>query len=185
MTEFTGFPKIGRFSRNCTITEKIDGTNAQIYIDLIADKFLVGSRSRWITPDNDNHGFAKWAYDHKEELIAGLGDGSHFGEWWGYGIRGGYGLKEKRFSLFNTFRWNAETTPACCNVVPVLYEGPFEEDGVLVGMNRAMNELRTTGSRASPGFMKPEGIMIYHHASKAYFKKTLLKDEAPKGMVER
>jgi hypothetical protein len=28
--EFAGFPKIARLSRECVITEKIDGTNAQI-----------------------------------------------------------------------------------------------------------------------------------------------------------
>jgi hypothetical protein len=32
MPEFAGFPKISRLSRDCIITEKIDGTNAQILI---------------------------------------------------------------------------------------------------------------------------------------------------------
>jgi len=39
------------------------------------------------------------------------------------------------------------------------------------------------GSLASPGFMLPEGIVIYHKASKTLFKKTLKNDESPKGVV--
>ena len=103
MSDFVAFPKIPRLSRRCVITEKIDGTNACIFIGEDGE-FLVGSRTRWITPENDNHGFARWAYEHKDELL-GLGPGRHFGEWWGQGIQRGYGLKEKRFSLFNTSRW--------------------------------------------------------------------------------
>ena len=104
MTEFQEFQKIARLSRNCSITEKIDGTNACIYIGEDGE-FLTGSRTRWITPEDDNYGFAKWALAHKDELMA-LGPGRHFGEWWGSGCQRGYGLTngEKRFSLFNTSR---------------------------------------------------------------------------------
>ena len=66
--EFQEFPKIARLTRECTITEKIDGTNASIYIGENGE-FLVGSRSRWITPEEDNYGFAKWALANKEELL--------------------------------------------------------------------------------------------------------------------
>ncbi len=41
----------------------------------------------------------------------------------------------------------------------------------------AINELRIRGSFAVPGFMKPEGIVIYHEAANVYFKATLEKDE--------
>jgi hypothetical protein len=58
--EFQEFPKIARLSREIIITEKIDGTNAQILITEEGD-FLIGSRTRWITPQDDNYGFAKWA----------------------------------------------------------------------------------------------------------------------------
>ena len=119
MTDFVGFSKIARLSREMVITEKIDGTNGCIFIGEDGE-FLVGSRSRWITPENDNHGFARWVYDHKNELMS-LGPGRHFGEWWGSGIQRGYGLTkgEKRFSLFNVKRWKEER-PSCCYVVPVL-----------------------------------------------------------------
>ena len=53
--EFEEFPKIARLSRECIITEKLDGTNAQVLITEDMDsgqRFLqVGSRSRWITPE--------------------------------------------------------------------------------------------------------------------------------------
>lgn len=67
-TEFVPFPKMARLSREIIVTEKIDGTNGQIYIGEDGE-FLIGSRTRWITPEMDNHGFARWATDHKDELM--------------------------------------------------------------------------------------------------------------------
>lgn len=208
--EFTAFGKIPRLSRECVITEKIDGTNASIFIhDSAVDlsvhdlnpalsvaqipmtgfaesigeysytRYLfAGSRTRWITPQNDNYGFAKWVVANASEL-AQLGPGHHFGEWWGGGIQRGYGLQkgEKRFSLFNTSRWNAENVPQCCSVVPVLYSGLF----TTLAVDGVIDYLRTNGSQVAPGFMKPEGVVIYHVAANTLFKKTLEKDEAPKG----
>lgn len=215
--KFVPFPKIGRLSRNCTITEKIDGTNGSIFIGLglcsvvgkKADNspdpclndatqedqrcvlhsdtstkaeytFLVGSRTRWIDPKTDNAGFAKWAYAHKDELLK-LGPGHHFGEWWGIGIQRNYGLQEKRFNLFNTNRWgDPASRPSCVGVVPVIYQGIFTGDAV----QNSIEQLEVKGSYAAPGFMKPEGIVVYHHATKQLFKKTLEKDDQPKGQKE-
>lgn len=173
--EFEPFQKIARLSRNCVITEKIDGTNACVYIGEDGT-FLTGSRTRWITPDEDNYGFARWAYERKDELMK-LGPGRHFGEWWGAGIQRRYGMDEKRFSLFNTHRWTPETLPSCCLVVPVLYEGIFTSTAADI----ALDSLRKNGSVAAPGFMQPEGIIIYQTAGRIYFKKTLDKDEEWKG----
>lgn len=182
-TEFQSFGKISRLSRDCVITEKIDGTNGQI---LITEKkqIFVGSRSRWLVENGmlvgDHFGFGAWVLAHKDELIEGLGIGRHFGEWWGYGIQRKYGLTEKRFSLFNVSIWNEQTKPACCYVVPKLYEGVFETESI----NVALERLRKVGSVAAPGFLKPEGIIIYHTAAGMYFKKTLENDESPKGKVD-
>lgn len=164
---FEAFPKMARYSREVIVTEKIDGTNAQILITEDG-QFFAGSRTRWITPEQDNHGFAGWAYEHREELM-GLGVGRHFGEWWGSGIQRGYGLTkgEKRFSLFNTSRWELER-PACCSVVPVLWRGMFEE----LDTDRIMNKLVLSGSAAAPGFTRPEGIVVFHTAGIVGFKKT-------------
>lgn len=76
--DFIEFPKIARLSRECVITEKLDGTNAQIYITEEGEMH-VGSRTRWITVNDDNHGFARWAKTNENDLLK-LGAGSHFGE---------------------------------------------------------------------------------------------------------
>lgn len=179
MTEFQAFEKIARLSRNCVISEKIDGTNACIYIGEDGE-FLTGSRHRWITPEDDNYGFSKWAHEHKAELLT-MGPGRHFGEWWGSGCQRGYGLTkgDKRFSLFNTARWNeSNPPPACCHVVPVLYSGIFTSTAV----EECIEYLRAQGSVAAPGFMQPEGVVVYQVAGRCYFKKTLEKDEEPKSL---
>ena len=177
--EFEPFQKIARLSRGCAITEKIDGTNAQVCIT-DDGQVLAGSRNRWLTVESDNFGFARWVQENRVELLK-LGPGRHFGEWWGSGIQRRYGLTERRFSLFNAERWKDEATrPACCHVVPVLYVGVFHDDAV----ERALDQLRVHGSAAAPGFMDPEGVVVYHGASRTLFKKTLKGDAEPKGKQE-
>lgn len=171
---FCEFPKMPRLSREVVVTEKIDGTNAQVHIT-DDGQVLAGSRSRWITPADDNFGFARWVAEHADELRE-LGPGSHFGEWWGAGIQRRYGLDHKRFSLFNVDRWG-ETRPACCHVVPVLWRGVFDTGFI----DDAIARLVGGGSVAAPGFMNPEGVVIYHVAGRLGFKKTIHKDEEPKG----
>lgn len=225
---FQEFPKIARFSRDCIVTEKIDGTNAQVLIEEVIPpafppedhdrieigwcyvpvdggsrqfRLRAGSRSRWITPQEDNHGFAKWTYENAVELVK-LGPGRHFGEWWGSGIQRGYGLTkgEKRFSLFNVSRWclagetpqriqtldpriekYQEVLPSCCHLVPVLSTGPF--DAVSAMVEGCMASLGENGSAAAPHFMNPEGIVVFHVAGNVGFKKTFVKDDMPKSLV--
>ena len=205
-----------RLSRECIITEKIDGTNASIFItpgypdtpkaithwydeatqtDMV---MLAGSRTRWITPEDDNFGFAAWVSENSEDL-KNLGTGHHFGEWWGKGIQRGYDLSHRAFSLFNVSRWcdfdedpqdihgadprivrMQERAPSCCDVVPVLHRGVFSTSVV----DFAVGLLRDFGSRAKPGFMRPEGVVVFHVAGNCGFKKTLEKDEEPKGKHE-
>jgi hypothetical protein len=170
---FESFAKIPRAKEafGCVITEKVDGTNAQIVIE--DGKIVgVGSRQRWIKPgkETDNYGFAGWVQENYEELLK-LGDGQHFGEWYGSGIQRAYGLKngDKRFALFNPGRWsNAESRPACCECVPVLYAGEFTREKV----NQVMAELAASGSIIQPGFMRPEGIIIYVPGARKLFKET-------------
>jgi hypothetical protein len=172
---YVGFPKISRLSREMILTEKIDGTNGKIKVTDWGD-VIAGSRNRWITPENDNQGFARWVAAHSDELRE-LGPGEHFGEWWGQGIQRGYGLKEKRFSLFNVSRWNDETPPpGCCYVVPTLHVGPFDTAKV----DFVCDVLRTNGSVAAPGYANPEGVVVFHTASHTLFKKTLVNDHKAK-----
>ena len=207
MMEFEAFPKIARLNRNCTITEKIDGTNAAVliedatddvgavfapapngYVDCVkvwvSDRLYIvqaQSRKRLITPGKgtDNSGFAAWVYDNAEELVATLGEGRHFGEWWGQGIQRGYGLDHKRFSLFNSLRWKELRSPLV-HVVPTLYVGPFDSRVI----DEEVRCLRDFGSQAAPGFQPAEGVVVYHHASREYAKVTCVNDEKPKGQVD-
>jgi hypothetical protein len=179
-TEFESFPSIRRLTRECVVTEKIDGCNVQVVFPEDGSATLVGSRNRWITPGKttDQFGFAQWVKDHEEELRTGLGLGKHYGEWWGASIQRKYGLKEKRFSLFNVRRWGddpeirdplATPRPACCSAVPVLWKGVFDT----VQIDVVLSELKRNGSVAAPGFMQPEGIVVFHTAASVLFKKTL------------
>lgn len=193
---FEEFPKMARLSREVIITEKIDGTNAQIYISEDG-QIIAGSRSRWLTLGRgDNYGFAGWVRDNESELIK-LGPGRHFGEWWGNGCQRGYGLPkgEKRFSLFNAIRFcphgsepmvlptndprifkTQNVAPKCCHIVPILWRGIFSTEAADI----ALSELQMSGSHASPGFMSPEGIVVLHIAGNVGFKKTIEKDSSPK-----
>lgn len=172
--EFIAWPKTPRLFRDVTITEKIDGTNAAV----IVTELGIGaqSRNRLISPDADNAGFAKWVAEHADFLAATLGPGHHFGEWWGSGIQRGYGLTNgnKLFSLFNTAKWaGLDASPDAdaigLGVVPTLYIGPFDTDEIWLSLERLAN----FGSVAAPGFDRPEGVCIFHHASRQVFKATL------------
>ena len=174
--EFIPWPKMPRLFRECIITEKIDGTNACVYVREDGS-VIAGSRTRWITPESDNFGFAAWVRDHADELRT-LGVGRHFGEWWGSGIQRGYGFTngERFLSLFNTTKWENGGLPPCVRLVPVLYSGPFATDIVM----RVKSVLREFGSNAAPGFMRPEGVVVFHTAANHCFKSTLEKDEERK-----
>lgn len=182
MAEFRPWPKIARLNRDIIITEKLDGTNAAIGIT--DSETYAQSRTRVITPEADNFGFARWVLDHELELREQLGPGLHFGEWWGKGIQRGYGLTERRFSLFNVKRFaylnDPEFIAAARDIgvrtVPVLYEGPYSQ----LAIQQALDTLRVKGSQAVP-FMNPEGIVVFHTAASTMFKVTLEGDEAPKG----
>jgi hypothetical protein len=197
VVEFIRWPSIPRLFRDITITEKIDGTNAAIgvepydvlapirpndekavhagTIDGTAVAVWAQSRSRIITPEDDNFKFAEWVHANAEELARFLGIGSHFGEWWGFGIQRGYDLPkgERRFSLFNTKRWGTfdnggQGSVPGLYVVPTLYQGPYSEDVI----RETATKLHVEGSRASLGFQRPEGIVIYHHQANHCFKYT-------------
>lgn len=172
-TVFQPWPKIPRGQHeSVTITEKIDGTNACI---VIRDGEIVGiqSRKKFIQPavlsgekQSDNYGFAAWVLANEEELL-GLGEGYHYGEWAGSSIQGNpHNIEGRKFFLFNTFRWGKRNTPpACCDVVPVLYEGPLE-DMVIDSMMAQLWDQETSDGN------KPEGVIVYFHKTKRSEKHT-------------
>lgn len=173
--EFKSFQKIPRLFRECVITEKLDGTNAFIYIPNDVSTIFVGSRNRWISPgkSTDNYGFAQFVQTNKESLYR-LGPGYHYGEWWGCGIARTYNLTERRWSLFNTSKELPEGLPGNVGLVPVLYIGTFDTNGVW----SHLADLKMYGSKAVPGYMNPEGVVIFHKASGQLFKVTLGNDGA-------
>lgn len=207
--EFRAWPKTPRLMRQAWITEKIDGTNGCVVIrehafgghvdgvptgtrlvlgpdsddDLPDHEYLVAaqSRKRLITPDDDNHGFARWVHANADELVNVLGPGYHYGEWWGRGIQRGYGMDYKKFSLFNTRRWwfnfpEHDPVGGELDVVPVLDVGDWSTEAI----NEALDRLRREGSAASPGYMRPEGICIYHEQAEKVFKVLLDRDDLSK-----
>ncbi|MFD7776643.1 RNA ligase family protein [Streptomyces sp. NPDC059753] len=216
MHEFTPWPKTKRLFRDIVITEKIDGTNAAIHITAVphdepgeitvwdgswtspvvdGTRYVISaqSRTRIISPGKttDNYGFAGWVYDNAEDLVRILGEGVHFGEWWGQGIQRRYGLETRRFSLFNTARWfetaedgldsmatRAELSSLAGQIgaVPVLYAGVFDEAAI----RGTLGALRVGGSMAAPGFMNPEGICVFHTQTRSVFKVTLDANDAGK-----
>jgi hypothetical protein len=184
---FKAWPKIPRYeNESVVITEKLDGTNACVVVESsvnlvveppvtplvtlkLPDKYIhiwAQSRTRLITPSDDNYGFAKWVVQNQEEL-ANLGDGYHYGEWWGSGIQRNYGMDKKVFSLFNVGRWKADNTPNCCSLVPILYTGRMHDELIDV----IKTDLSMHGSFATPHkYMRPEGMVIYYTQSKTYQK---------------
>lgn len=210
MAEFVAFPKIPRLNRDIVITEKIDGTNAAVVISEAPDwrnldeadlvnrgnityEVAAQSRKRMITPGKttDNYGFAGWVRSNREELFDLLGVGRHFGEWWGSGIARGYGLVGQRnFSLFRPRPdWSpvrlsppdGMTEDTVVDVVPVLYEGVFSQRAI----DAWVEVLRHNGSEAARGFMRPEGVIVYHTAAGQYFKATVEDDDKPKEVAAR
>lgn len=172
--QFREFPKIARLNRECIITEKIDGTNACVVIT--PDVVCGQSRNRLLLHEGDSFGFSLWVERNKDALRATLGEGYHFGEWWGSGIQRRYGLEghDKRLSLFNVERWSAADLSAVTGlgVVPTLYRGPFTTGEV----EAAVARLSAQGSLAAPGFSRPEGVVVFHVAANMGFKVTLEKD---------
>jgi hypothetical protein len=207
---FREFQKIPRFYRDIIVTEKIDGTNAQVLIvdpstydgdppvaaDPIAEAndllIWAGSRNHFITPKEDNFGFAAWVVRNAAGLSL-LGPGTHYGEWWGSGIQRGYGLEKgtKRFSLFNVGRWTTdpndaeelELLPAVpgLDVVPVLYTGPFVNNVGQDMVQEALKKLNFSGSAAARGFKNPEGVVIYHAHARQYIGKVTFGGDGHKG----
>lgn len=167
--EFKSFDKILHIGKlYMTITQKIHGSNAQLLIKKVYNEWqpaecgyqdwalYAGSRTRWLTPDDDNYGFCKWVIENRHELIYKLGEGRHYGEWAGPGINAGEGLKEKTFCLFNFRRWIGKELPSRVTTIPVLYRGTISLDAI----TDAMERLKTQGSFLVPGYMKPEGIVV-------------------------
>lgn len=166
--EFRSFSSIESFFGPVSIYEKIDGSNAQIMIfDQDGEtKVIAGSRNRIITVDSDNFGFAKWVKENEKDLVSIFGFGRFYGEWFGPSIQRGYGLKEKKFAVFNHSEVDGKELLPSMTKAPLLYEGLYKEYLV----QEVTNSLKEKGSVVAPGFMNPEGIVMRFQRNGALFK---------------
>ena len=193
MDLFKPWPKIPRLNSECVITEKIDGTNAQIlildkriddvdvaamggqYVETDDGYVFAFSRKKQIWPGSDNFGFASWVYENAQEIESVLGFGRHYGEWWGQGVQRGYGLKEKRFSLFDSHNYDWLNVPeerkeygveSNLFSVPLLWRGKFSFEA----LEECLIVLREEGSIAAPGYDRPEGLVVHFRDAHQNFK---------------
>lgn len=201
--EFKAWPSIPRMSKErVVVTEKIDGSNSAVRIrphsdeddlstavcSVLTDDGLytvwAQSRKRLLLPgkSTDNFGFAGWVYANASALVRVLGPGDHFGEWWGSGIQRGYGLSEKRFSLFNAPRWfetlhptEAQSEVDNLYIVPTLFMGDFYD----LNVRELRDALVDKGSQVVPGF-KSEGMVVYLREVNASYKVLLENDDIHK-----
>jgi hypothetical protein len=157
MNEFIKWASIPRIeNEKYHFTEKIDGTNACIVINPDGSYFCQ-SRTRIITPEDDNYGFAKWVEDNEKEILK-LGEGRWYGEWWGAGIQRRYDQYSKKFSLFY---YPGDLPTNTVERVPVIPVSTIEE---------CRDYLLTNGSLAAPGFMNPEGAVVYSSLARTRYK---------------
>lgn len=195
---FIKWPSTPRFHKYLTITEKINGTNACIRI--LDGKLTTQSRKRLITPDDDNFGFARWAYDNAGALTDVLGYGVHFGEWFGEGIqKNPLGIEGKRFAHFSPWKFNDAEKERIENsglveFVPILFEGQADEWTI----PHTIEMLRVYGSRVEgakstevevfPGpdgtYTKAnaaEGVIVWQKETQQKYKILLENDSIHKG----
>ncbi|WP_346921369.1 RNA ligase family protein [Glutamicibacter creatinolyticus] len=178
---FKPWPKTPRLNKPIYISEKIDGTNGAIIVTRDG-RVAAQSRNRLITPGKatDNYGFAQWVHENAGVLRDTLGVGHHYGEWAGKGIQRGYDLEERAFFLFNP-HWAEEVKRVDrLEVAPqLLITGEFDSFDIA----QTLAALVASGSRVD-GKTNPEGIIIYHSASRQVYK-LLAEGDQPKGMAGR
>jgi hypothetical protein len=196
--EFVAWPKIPSFAgwlKDHSIEElnqpifcsvKIHGTNAAIGIN--GKEVWAQSRSRIITPSDDNMGFARWVEGHKEWLLeryeyAGLTDDILiFGEFAGKGIQQKVGVSnlEKFFYIFP----NQDFTHACFyNTQKRFYPHMIvkanldTDENRLITMNDKFNFLRDEIDQKCPFYELltgltgvGEGFVVYNDANVPLFK---------------
>lgn len=177
--EFIKFKEIENIRKfNVTVTQKLHGTNASIFIFRNEETneldLRTGKRTSFCTPELDNAGFANFVYANKAEIIDKLGEGSHYGEWVGPGVNSSEGLVgEKRFVLFDVLKFQDKQLPNRVDVVPLLYSGRYSDEKII----EIMDNLKTNGSKYVKGFMRPEGVVIHILGTNIRFKNVFSAEE--------
>ncbi len=170
MSEHIKFPKIPRVEKvEVIITEKLDGTNALIYIDDNGDmKF--GSRNRWLTEDSDNHGFYTFCMKNKD-MLARLGRGYHYGEFIGSGIARQYGFTngERKLYMFDARLVDRELGDNI-KVVPILKQATLHDMTGLFDLRDYINPSTTVRESTINKDTRMEGVMIFLTHLNKYIK---------------
>lgn len=178
--EFRPWRSIERYQGiHVQIAEKLHGTSAQVHVQKQLDgtlKALAGKRTSYVGTTG-HFGFGEFVANNGQALCDSLGEGRHYGEWVGPGVNGQYGLTEKVFVLFN-HRYHlpkklAGKLPNRVDVVPVLYDGPYTP--TIIG--ETMDNLKASGSVFAPGFMKPEGVVLFFPQFNTMQKKVFKPEE--------
>jgi len=197
---FIKWPSTPRFHKYLTIAEKINGTNAAIRI--LDGKVTTQSRKRIITPDDDNFGFARWAYDNAGALTDVLGYGVHFGEWFGEGIqKNPLGIEGKRFAHFSPWKFNDAEKERIENsglveFVPILFEGQADFmtiPTVLTNLSQFGSQVSGAARYVPESFDGPagdftvankaEGIIVWQKETQQKYKILLENDSIHKGQL--
>lgn len=63
--------------------------------------------------------------------------------------------------------------------MPVLWRGGFDE----LPLKNIMEDLLNFGSYAAAGFLRPEGVVVYHMHGNVAFKKTFENDSTGKNFI--
>lgn len=142
------------------ITQKLHGTNGAIFYSRNPEHIAIGSRNRWLTETEDNHGFYKFVHENLDALKPCLKEGYNYGEFIGKGIGNGEGLTEKNFAFFDFHHFGKQSLPHGFSTVPVLFVGKMGLSKLNEKINECLDDLKTNGSKYTPGFMKPEGIVV-------------------------
>jgi RNA ligase len=156
---------------SCWIFPKIDGTNASVWNE--NGSIAAGSRNRELTLENDNAGFASWAFSSPniENLVENHSDKTFFGEWLvPHSLKTYRGDAWRKFYVFDVMNFAGDYLPYnICQ--PILEEFGIDYIPPICSMKNAdysglLRELDANTFLIEDGKGKGEGIVIKNY----YFK---------------
>lgn len=146
--KFIPWPKIGKFSDSVATARragenlptiwackiKLHGTNAAVCIAPDGKLVSAQSRSRIITPQSDNNGFAEWAYTQKWFAHGAKHNIYVFGEWCGPGVQATCSCNKTPRKVFYPFAVVADDAAKSMYVAPFIIRAylPIDNDRIKV-----------------------------------------------------
>ena len=205
LLQFEEWPKIPRYRGELVVTEKIDGTNAQVAIDsLHTEEQLFAARKALglpggpveiITGDFDGESAraiyagsrSRWL--QPEGIVKGgdnfgfarfvydhAGELAKLGRGRHYGEWWGHGIQRGYGLPAGERRFSLFNVARHADSLPsCCHLVPVLARGEAVDVDEVMRELKLNGSRAAP-FLDPEGVIIFHTPSRQLYKRTFEHD---------